>query len=144
MASTSHYRFGTRWKDIPSRRLYQTYLIISSVFPCFSVILLTWCVLNLDSDKVVCGLSLLSSREMFLSEETAADTREDCKNIQEGKELTQQPLKLTLPPRSLYLLFGHSRTHLAHSIPSYSSEPQRKRRLSIIFRDAAPPPWASL
>ena len=74
------------------------------------------------------GLSLLSTRKMVLQAEGEDTIAERSATIE-----------LSLPPRSLYLLEADARFTLAHSIPK---ELGCERRLSIMFRDDLPPPWA--
>ena len=58
----------------------------------------------------------------------------DDKNVEQSVTM-----EISLPPRSLYLLQGEARYSMAHSIPKREGD---ERRLSIIFRDDIPPPWA--
>ena len=82
-----------------------------------------------DSDQIVAGLSLLSSREMKLrmqhDDASPYTAEEGC-------------IDLELPPRSLYILCKDARFSMAHSISIAESS---ARRLSLIFRDDLPPPW---
>lgn len=81
------------------------------------------------SGEVICGLSLLSEREMILSK-SSSDNDNKNKDAASTEIVDYIPLK----ERSLYVLAGKSRYELAHSIPQ-AKQGVQNRRLSIILRD---------